>query len=176
MNVSVYLGSSDVDKKYEIEIRKVAKLLVSMNFHIVYGASYLGLMGAFADEVIKNNGYIIGVEVEKFYNLGYSMKGLNEMYVEKNFSDRRNKMIELSDAYIALPGGIGTIDEISEVMCLLNLYFPEKKVIIYNYDGFYDFLYKQLEFMVNEGFISKKNFDTYHFVNTIDELKELLEK
>ena len=49
-------------------------------------------------------------------------------------------------------------------------------VIIYNFNGFYDFLYKQLEFMVNEGFISKKNFDTYHFVNTIDELKELLEK
>lgn len=176
MNVTVYLGSSDAPKKYQDLVKDVAKLLTSLDFHIVYGASHLGLMGIFANEVKNNNGYIIGVEVEKFYKLNYSMKGLDEFYIVNDFSTRRNKMIELGDMFIALPGGIGTLDEVSEVMCLLNLYFPEKKVIIYNLDGFYDNLYNQLIKMVEEGFLSKANFNTYHFVSSIDELKELLIK
>ncbi|MBP5092010.1 MAG: TIGR00730 family Rossman fold protein, partial [Bacilli bacterium] len=138
MNVTVYCASSmGNDPTFEKAIIELGEYLGSHGHRLVYGASKAGLMASLAHAVKRSGGSISGVGLEMFQNSSGSYEGIDDLYVAKTFSERRNRMIELGDAFIAFPGGLGTLDEISEVLCLGHFYFTDKPIILYDLNDFY---------------------------------------
>ncbi|MCR4561874.1 MAG: TIGR00730 family Rossman fold protein [Bacilli bacterium] len=176
MRIAVYCGSKTGNDPAFIEkTRELGEYIGSHGHDLVFGASDTGLMGVVARGVKENGGKLYGVPLKMFENeriASYSM--LDYKYVADTFYERRNKMIELADAFIALPGGVGTLDEISEVMCLCKFYFPEKKVMFYNINGFYDDMKKMLSRMDENDFLYEKN--PAQFPTKIEEIDEILNK
>lgn len=117
MNITVYLGANKGnDDKLSKAVVELGKWIGKSNNTLIYGGSKTGLMGELAQSVLSNNGKVIGVEVELFVKDNLEFEGLTKLYVTKDMSTRKNKMIELGDVFIAFPGGTGTLEEISEIM------------------------------------------------------------
>ena len=120
--ICIFCGSCfGNDRVYIEKAEALGKLLAHENITLVYGGSNLGLMGVIADTVLENNGKVIGVIPEHLENKGISHSKLTNLHISKTMNDRKAMMIELSDAFIAMPGGFGTMDEITEVLSLNQL-------------------------------------------------------
>lgn len=141
------MGSDIIYKEKAIAL---GKLLAKENISLVFGGSHLGLMGVIADTVLNEGGHVNGVITEYLYNKGITHTGLSELNVVKEMTDRKAMMIELSDAFIALPGGYGTLDEITEVLSLNQLSLIDKPCGLLNIKGYFDNYIKQLEHSVTE--------------------------
>lgn len=141
-SVSVFCGSSfGTDPLFRAKSVALGKLLAEENITLVFGGSKLGLMGVIADTVLAAKGTAIGVIPEYLYNKGIEHAGITEMNVVKTMSDRKEMIIDISDAFIALPGGFGTLDEITEVLSLNQLSMIDKPVGLLNISGYFnDFL------------------------------------
>ena len=175
MNITVYLGSSMGNKKmYEDKVRELGKWIGENKHTLIYGGSSLGLMGVLADTVMESGGKVIGVELERFINSDLHHHNLTEMIAAEDFPQRRKKLMDLGDAYIAFPGGAGTLDEISEVICLMTVDTFTKPVIILNLGGYYDSFIDLLDNMVGEGFLSGKVRDGICFVDDIGDINEII--
>ncbi|MCD8024640.1 MAG: TIGR00730 family Rossman fold protein, partial [Candidatus Gastranaerophilales bacterium] len=118
------------------------ELLGRNGFNVIYGGSKLGLMYRVAKSAKENGAKITGVMPERLYDLGVSEAFCDNFYLTKGMRERKGKLDELSDAVIALPGGFGTIEELSEMIVQKQLCYNQKPVIILNTDGFYDYLLK----------------------------------
>ena len=127
-------------------------------------------MGILADGVLDSGGLVIGVEPQMFIDQDVQHNGLTKLIVTKDIPERRTKMIELGDAFIAFPGGTGTLEEISEVMSLIALNRIDSPCIIYNLNGYYDGLKELLDTMVKFGFSSDERQSKIHIVNNISEI------
>ena len=143
---------------------------------LVYGGSKIGLMGVLAESTVKSGGKAIGVEPGFFVEKVLQYDALTELIVTKNMSDRKAKMIELGDAFIALPGGTGTLEEISEIMSGVSLGLIDAPCILYNHRGYYNSLKQQLAKMVEMGLSSEERQKGIHFADSISEVIELLSK
>jgi uncharacterized protein (TIGR00730 family) len=141
------MGSDSIYKEKAVAL---GKLLAKENITLVFGGSCLGLMGVIADAALAEGGNVIGVITEYLFNKGISHNGLTELSVVKEMTDRKAMMIELSDAFIALPGGYGTLDEISEVLSLNQLSLIDKPCGLLNIKGYFDNYIKQLDHSVTE--------------------------
>jgi len=150
-SVCIFCGSSmGSDSIYKEKAVALGKLLAKENITLVFGGSCLGLMGVIADAALAEGGNVIGVITEYLFNKGISHNGLTELSVVKEMTDRKAMMIELSDAFIALPGGYGTLDEISEVLSLNQLSLIDKPCGLLNIKGYFDNYIKQLDHSVTE--------------------------
>lgn len=117
MNITVYLGSSPGnDPKLNTVVRALGRWIGESGHALVYGGSRTGLMGALAESTLQAGGEVTGVEVSFFVEQALQYEGLTHFYVARDLPERRTKMIELGDAFIAFPGGPGTLEEISEVI------------------------------------------------------------
>ena len=175
MNIAVYLGSNE--GKNDILKEKVQELghwIGSARHTLVYGGSKSGLMGMIADSVLEAGGKVIGVEPDFFIESEYQHDGLTQLIITKDMSERKAKMIELSDAFIAFPGGLGTLDEITEIMCLNALHRIDAPCIIYNLDGYYEHLKNMFDEMKKWGLASDKSLNLIKFVDDIDDIVEIL--
>lgn len=116
MNITVYLGANKGnDPIFENSIKELGNW-IGVNHHtLIYGGSKTGLMGILAESILASKGKVIGVEVQFFMDEELQFEGLTELIVTKSMSERKNKMIELGDVFIAFPGGTGTLEEISEI-------------------------------------------------------------
>ena len=115
--IAAYCGSKHGnDPAYKSAAEQLGTLLAKKNIELVYGGGALGLMGVVANAVLENHGKVIGVIPEKLYEMEVAHTGLTELYRVKTMHERKALMVDLSDAFIALPGGIGTLEEIMEVM------------------------------------------------------------
>jgi len=140
--------------KYLKAVDGVAQLIVDNGMELVYGGSSVGLMGALANSVLEKGGGVIGViprEIVKRYEVAHSE--LTKLYVVEGMHERKYKMAELSDAFIALPGGLGTFEEILEIMTWNQLGFINKPAGFLNANGFYDKLKEFFDRAINEKFI-----------------------
>jgi uncharacterized protein (TIGR00730 family) len=173
-SVCVYCGSSfGNDPVYKEKAEALGSMLAAEKITLVFGGSNLGLMGALADAALKNNGKVIGVIPEYLYNKGIAHLGLSELYVEKSMTDRKSLMIDLSDAFIAMPGGYGTLDEITEVLSLNQLNMIDKPCALFNVKEYFNEYIKQLEHSVQEKLLRPEHRDML----IVDENeKTLLEK
>ena len=152
--ITIFCGSnSGNDPVYGESCEKVAQLLISKNIELVYGGGRLGLMGKLADSVLKLGGKVTGVIPERLVGKEIAHEGLSELIVVGTMHERKAKMIELSDGFIALPGGIGTIEEIMEVYTWTQLGYQQKPCGLLNVNHFYDFLIRGLDEMVQSGFL-----------------------
>lgn len=153
--IAVFCGSNSGNETlYTEQTLHFAELLVNRNINLVYGGGAVGLMGLIADRVLELGGTVTGVIPEKLVRAEVSHKNLTKLHVVKTMHERKALMAELSDGFIALPGGIGTLEEIIEVFTWTQLGFHQKPCGLLNIGGFYDKLYSFLEEMQQSGFLS----------------------
>ena len=152
MNITVYLGSgSGNDPNFNSAATELGKWIGENGHTLIYGGSKCGLMGDLAESVLMSGGKVIGVEPQFFIDMGFDYDAITQLIVTKDMSERKAKMIELGDAFIAFPGGTGTLEEISEVMSKVVLRHLSAPCIVYNLNGYYDDQRRLLQKMVNTG-------------------------
>jgi uncharacterized protein (TIGR00730 family) len=139
--ICIFCGSSDaVDERYRVAARTTGRLLAERGIGVVYGGGRVGLMGEVADAALAAGGEVFGVIPDKLQQLELGHDGCTELFVVDSMHTRKMMMAQLSDAFIALPGGFGTMEEIFEATTWTQLNFHKKPVGLLNTDGFYDFL------------------------------------
>ncbi|QCP48760.1 TIGR00730 family Rossman fold protein [Trinickia violacea] len=159
-SVCVYCGSSfGVKPVYAKAAQSFGRALVEAGLTLVYGGGRVGLMGTIADEVLAAGGRAIGVIPELLVNKEVGHRGLSELHVVPDMHQRKKMMADLSDAFVALPGGAGTLEELFEVYTWAQLGYHHKPVALYNIDGYYDPLVTMLEHTVQEGFMQQTYLD-----------------
>ena len=141
---------------------------------LVYGGSKSGVMGALADSVLNAGGRAIGVEPQFFVEKELQHDGLTQLIVTKNMSERKNKMIELGDAFIAFPGVTGTLEEITEVMSKVSLKQLDAPCILYNLNGYYNSLKELLNHMIEKGLSDQERQKGIFFADDLMQIQEML--
>ncbi len=158
--VCVYCGSSNGTRPVYMETAKAfGRALVANDLSLVYGGGRVGLMGAIADEVLFHGGRAIGVIPELLMSKEVGHTGLTELHVVADMHERKKKMADLSDAFVSMPGGVGTFEELFEVYTWAQLGYHQKPVALLNVDGYYDPLISMLQHTVAEGFMRAPFFD-----------------
>jgi len=152
-SICVNCGSNSGNNPVYLEMAEMlGQILAKRNLELVYGGASVGLMGKVADAVIKSGGSAIGI-IPKIFADKISHQGLTELYIVDSMHERKAKMFELSDGFIALPGGFGTIEEITEILTWAQLGINKKPCGIINVDGYFDKLLAFFDGGVAEGFI-----------------------
>ena len=176
--ICVFCGSSNSKDNIIIEETKnIGKIIASNNMSLVYGGAKIGLMGLIANEVLKNNGKVIGVIPKILYKKEIINTKITKLYTVKNMHERKQKMYDLSDVFIALPGGIGTLEEISEIITWKSLQIKKTSIHIMNINGYYTPLINQFKNMIKNDFLY---FDIFKEIiihkNSNNLIKYLLQK
>ncbi|WP_395068382.1 TIGR00730 family Rossman fold protein [Paraburkholderia silvatlantica] len=158
--VCVYCGSSPgANPVYTEAAQAFGRALVASNLALVYGGGKVGLMGVIADTVMAGGGRAIGVIPELLVDKEVGHAGLTELHVVPDMHHRKKMMADLSDAFVAMPGGAGTLEELFEVYTWAQLGYHHKPVGVLNISGFYDPLMALLDHTVREGFMRQTYLD-----------------
>mgnify|MGYP002576497218 FL=1 len=175
MNITVYLGSNEGnDPCLQNAVRELGTWIGSSGNSLVYGGSKSGLMGVIADSVLSAGGEATGVEPQFFIESEFQHDGLTKLIMTKDMSERKSKMIELGDAFIAFPGGTGTLEEIAEVMSMVSMKHLNAPCILYNLNGYYNGLKALLDHMIEKGLSSKERQEGIYFAGNLEEIKRIL--
>lgn len=177
MNITVYLGANEgSDTSFRQAVEELGRWIGESGHALVYGGSKSGLMGALAASALAAGAEVTGVEPEFFISESesFQMEGLTELIVTKDIPDRRTKMIELGDAFIAFPGGTGTLEEVSEVMSKLALKQIDAPCVLYNLNGYYAGLKALLKHMVEMGLSTEEKQEKVHFAENLGDIKAIL--
>ena len=174
MNVCVFCSASDLADKYVLPARQLAKLIAEHGHSLVWGGSNSGVMKVIADGVQAGGGQIFGISVEILKQK--ARPDADEMVIAKDLGERKAMLLARSDVIVVLPGGLGTLDELSEILELRKHDAHEKQVVVLNTDGFYDGLRTQLERMSAEGFIDRPLSDYIAYAETPEAALALAEK
>ena len=175
MNITVYLGASaGNDPAFLPAVQELGNWIGANGHALVYGGSKSGLMGALADSVLEAGGHVTGVEPSFFIEAEFQHDGINDLIVTSDMAERKAKMIELGDAFIAFPGGTGTLEEIAEVMSKLALNHLDAPCIFYNLNGYYDHMKALLDHMIETELSTKERQKKIYFADTLEEVTALL--
>ncbi len=173
MRICVFCGSSNGLDVHLEAAKLVGRTLAERGIGVVYGGAKVGTMGAVADAALAAGGEVIGVIPESLVDWEVAHQGLTEQHVVDGLHARKALMAELSDAFITLPGGVGTMEELFEVWTWAQLSLHSKPVGLLDVDGFYEHLLRFTDTMVETGFLHKRSRD----VLLVDrDLPALLEK
>ncbi len=173
--VCVFASSCNyLDETYYEAAKELGTLLAGADMDMVYGGSCLGLMWACAQKVKENGGRIIGVMPQKLHEMDVFSDYCDEFYLTPCMRSRKAKMDELSDALVALPGGFGTLEELSEMIVQKQLGYNQKAIVILNTNGFYNKLLDFFEEIINQKFANKKAQKLYFVADTAQEAVEYL--
>ena len=174
--VAVYcgsrLGNGDV---YEQAARELGSALANNGMGLVYGGASVGLMGAVADEVINGGAQAVGVIPTFMLKHEIAHEQLTRLHLTDTMHTRKTVMAEYADAFITLPGGLGTLEEIMEIATWRQLYQHEKPMIILNINGFYDRMIEHLKYTTEQGFMKQEDLDRLVVCNTISEAIDMLQ-
>lgn len=175
MNITVYCGSNPGDNPRFTEAAHALGTWIAQNGHtLVYGGSSVGLMGTVSRAALEGGASVIGVEPAFFIEAGVAQHDLTELIVCETMGERKAKMIELGDVFVALPGGVGTLEEISEIMTRIRLNLTPGPCFFLSIDGFYDPVIQLLRSMEAAGFIPGFDHAEFRFPHTVDELTDQL--
>lgn len=156
--IAVYCGSSHGRRpSYRAATEGLADVMLERGMGLVYGGGNVGLMGVVADRVLAGSGEVIGIIPRQLAELEVAHTGCSKMHVVESMHGRKLLMTELSDAFVALPGGLGTMDELFEALTWRQLRIHDHPVGLLNVDGYYDGLLAQLDRFAEEGFVSAAN-------------------
>lgn len=167
-------SSSTLDEKYYEDSRELGELLGKNNFDMVYGGSSVGMMYEVARFAKNHGSKILGVMPEKLYNFGVSSEECDEFHLTKDMRSRKLKMDELSDSIIALAGGFGTLEEVSEMIVQKQLGYNNKPIVFLNTKGFYNNLFKFFDDIIQGSFAKSTAKDLYYIANTPQDAVEYL--
>ncbi len=172
--ILVYCGANPGTKPiYKETAEKLGKVLAENNIRLIYGGGSVGLMGVVADSVLANNGQVTGIIPHFLDRMEVGHKNLPEMHKVETMHERKALMETLCDGIITLPGGYGSMDELFEILSWSQLGLHQKPVGLLNVNGFYDHLLKQLDVMVEEGFLKAEN---RNLVIESDNIEDLMRK
>ena len=171
-SVCVYCGSSvGNDPVYREDAVTLARILVENNIRLVNGGGSIGLMGIMADTILISGGECIGVIPLGLKEKEIAHKGMTDLIVVPDMHSRKLTMVNMSDAFIAFPGGFGTLDELFETLTWSQLHLHQKPIIIYNPNNYFDHLLRQADIMVGEGFL---NISSRSLLMSTDKIENLL--
>ncbi|WP_443943717.1 TIGR00730 family Rossman fold protein [Pedobacter sp. AW1-32] len=157
-SVCVYCGSNfNGDAQLRKSILQLAETLVQEKINLVYGGGSVGVMGVLADDVLAIKGTVTGVIPQFLMDKEVGHRSVTEMIITENMHQRKQKMADLSDGFIILPGGFGTLEEFFEVLTWLQLGLHNKPIGVLNVNGFYDPLFAQMDMMVQNRFLKEAN-------------------
>jgi uncharacterized protein (TIGR00730 family) len=152
--ICVYCGANGgITPQYAAAARELAQVLVQDNIALVYGGGKIGLMGTIADEVLRLGGEVTGVIPTQLVEREVGHTGLTRQFIVKDMHERKAMMAQLSDAFIAMPGGLGTLEELFEMLTWSQLGIHAKPIGLLNVDGFYDGLVSFIEHAKGQGFV-----------------------
>ena len=175
MNITVYLGANEGnDPRLAQAVRELGRWIGESGNALIYGGSACGLMGELAKSVLGAGGKATGVEPQFFVDAGFVYDDIDELIVTCDMSERKAKMIELGDAFIAFPGGTGTLEEISEIMSKVSLKQLAAPCILYNLNGYYDHLKALLAHMIDMGLSTPERQEGIYFADNLDEIRTIL--
>ena len=175
MNITVYLGATEGnDPALKTAARELGAWIGSHGHALVYGGSKCGLMGELAESVLNSGGRVTGVEPRFFVEDGFVYDDITELIVTETMRERKAKMIELGDAFIAFPGGTGTLEEISEIMSKVALRHLDAPCILYNLNGYYDGMRILLDRMLASGLSTPEKLKGISFAASLDEIRTIL--
>ena len=160
-SVCVYCGSSRGEREvYSTAARELGALFAERNIRLVFGGGSVGLMGVLADAVLQGGGEVTGVIPHRLRTAELAHEGVTEMIAVDSMHARKHRMVELADAFIALPGGIGTLDELFETWTWLQLGIHRKPVGLLNVAGYYDSLLEFLRKMCDQQFLRREHLES----------------
>ena len=175
MNITVYLGANEGnDPSLKEAARALGTWIGNAGHALVYGGSKSGLMGELAESVLHAGGKVTGVEPQFFIDAGFEYNAVTELIVTKDMTERKEKMIGLGSAFIAFPGGTGTLEEIAEVMSKVSLGLLDKPCILYNLNGYYDGLKTQLAHMIDLGLSSEERQRGIFFAESLEDIRRII--
>ncbi len=175
-SLCVFCGSrAGNDAIYEQEAKAIGEMLAMKNIQLVYGGGKVGLMGIVADAVLDNGGEVIGVIPSSLVSKEVAHFGLSSLKVVNSMHERKELMYNLSDAFLALPGGFGTLDEFCEIFTWFQLGIHQKPIGFLNSGRFFDALIQHFKYSVEQGFVDQTLFDKIHVFDDIPSAVNLLE-
>jgi cytokinin riboside 5'-monophosphate phosphoribohydrolase len=175
-SVTVFCGSSDaVEEKYYAAARELGEKLARRGWRLVYGGGSVGLMGALSRAVLAQGGHVTGVIPKTLLELGVGSRDASELIVTDGLRDRKAIMDERGDAFVALPGGLGTLEEVLEVLTLKQLGYHTKPVAVLDLGGFYAPLWSQVQRGIDTGFIKPEFMDLWYPAPDVDALLRYLD-
>ena len=177
MRITVYLGANEgSDPALKQAVRELGRWIGESGNALVYGGSRSGLMGLLAESVLTAGGEVTGVEPQFFMEQELQYDGLTELIVTRDMAERKTKMIELGDAFIAFPGGTGTLEEITEVISKLSLGQLDAPCILYDLNGYYQPLHQLLQQMITMGLSTPARQRNIAFAADLAQIRAILEK
>ncbi|WP_460678073.1 LOG family protein [Mucilaginibacter koreensis] len=183
-SICIFCGANyNGDPVLKQAIEQLAEVMVSHQITLVYGGGKVGVMGLMADAVLQRGGEVIGVIPQFLMDKEVGHTGITQMHIVENMHQRKQLMSDLSDAIIMLPGGFGTLEEFFEVLTWLQLGLHQKPIGVLNVNGFYDFLLKQMDVMVEQRFLKPANrqlvltsADAVELVNLMEHFKPVVDE
>jgi uncharacterized protein (TIGR00730 family) len=174
-SVCVYCGSANgVPEEFETMARDVATALANHKLKLIYGGGHVGLMGIVADAALKAKAQVIGIIPEHIRSQEIQHMGLTELHVVPDMHTRKRMMVERSDAFVILPGGLGTLDEAFEIITWKKLHLHNKPIIIFNQEGYWDSLLALINHTVAKGFAQPSDRALFEVTTTIEGMLKIL--
>ena len=181
-SVCIFCGSSSLEgkkvsfnKEHEKIAKKIGKELALRKIKIIYGGANVGLMGLMADEALKNKGKVIGIALKSFKKWNILHKKITKKYLVNTLQKRKELMYEKSDAFIVLPGGIGTLDEVFEVIATNLLTKSNKLLVLLNYKKFWNKLIDLLKKNIKQKYSKKKIKDNIRITTSVSKIFTILD-
>ena len=174
-NISIFCGAHEGNNpKYAQSAKIIAETIAKKGINVVFGGGNVGLMKIISDTALDNGVEVLGVSLKSLHALELANPRLNEIVVTDTLLDRKDEFMSRSDAFVVLPGGVGSLDELAEIMASNQLGIINKPVGILNTEGYYDHLLKWFDKAVDEGFISSANLQELLVSEDPQELVELI--
>jgi uncharacterized protein (TIGR00730 family) len=172
-SLAVFCGSKNGNNPvYTEHANELGKLLAKNNITLIYGGGSTGIMGAVADAMMENGGKVIGIITKRLVDWEHQHEGITDLSIVDDMHIRKQKMYDLCDAAVILPGGVGTLDEFFEMVTWNQLSIHDKKIYIINSDNFFDFLLKHIRQMEKQGFLYESVLER---ITVLDEPEQLLQ-
>ncbi|WP_138429281.1 TIGR00730 family Rossman fold protein [Fodinibius saliphilus] len=168
--VCIYCGSKTGNNgSFTTKTKKLGHMLAANNIGLVYGGGSVGLMNEIANATLNRGGQVHGVIPQHLYDMEVAHEQLTALHITDTMHERKAMMAELSDAFIALPGGFGTFEELMEAITWKQLGIQHKTVILFNIEGYYDKLINFIDHSVDNGFITEQNRASLKIAENVDQ-------
>ena len=174
-NISIFCGAHEgKNPKYAESAKIISEVIAKRDINVVFGGGNVGLMKIISDTALDNGVEVLGISLKSLHALELANPRLNQIVVTDTLLDRKDEFMSRSDAFIVLPGGVGSLDELAEIMASNQLGIINKPVGILNTEGYYDHLLKWFDKAVEEGFISSANLKELLVSDNPEELVDLV--
>jgi uncharacterized protein (TIGR00730 family) len=175
--ICVFTGAAaGISPAYSEDAFQLGQIIAARGFGLVYGGGRKGLMGSVADGVIAGNGYVTGIIPKFLENVEMGHRGITDLHVIDTMHERKAMMYDLSDAFIIMPGGLGTLDETMEIITWRQLGLHNKPIIIANLNGYWDPMLRMFQNIIDQGFMHHGHRGHFEQASSLDEIADMLDR